>query len=338
MRGAPGAPAERQPPPGARQHRRHLRAQARRAHRAPPSARCSSRSPRNAPLPEVLASITALDRVGRSPARVLGERAGGGRPDLRRRGGAAPAGGAARGARAAQRRHPQRLLRRLRSTSGARCWWRTSSEDPFWQRARATLALEAGLRAAWSTPIKAAGGQRARRARRLPRRSRAADAAESQIMAHAAQLAGIAIERRLRRGGAARQRGEVPRPVREHRRRGLPERPRRAAAVGQPGLRRDARLRQRRGDVRAAERRGALLEPGRPRRVRAPRGVARARSATRNSCMRRRDGAAARGARERAPDARRQRAASSATKARSPTSPSASAPSRRCSPRRSARR
>jgi diguanylate cyclase (GGDEF)-like protein/PAS domain S-box-containing protein len=70
------------------------------------------------------------------------------------------------------------------------------AKDPFWLERREP-ALAAGLRAAWSTPIQAAGGKVLgslgvyRRDPGLPM------PAESQIMARAAQLAGIAIERRL---------------------------------------------------------------------------------------------------------------------------------------------
>jgi len=70
------------------------------------------------------------------------------------------------------------------------------SKDPFWAERR-DPALAAGLRASWSTPIKAAGGSVLgslgvyRSDPGLP------TASESQIMARAAQLAGIAIERRL---------------------------------------------------------------------------------------------------------------------------------------------
>jgi diguanylate cyclase (GGDEF)-like protein/PAS domain S-box-containing protein len=68
--------------------------------------------------------------------------------------------------------------------------------DPFW-KARRDVALDAGLRAAWSTPIKTAsdkilgalGMYRTEAGLPTPR--------ESEIMAHAAQLAGIAIERRV---------------------------------------------------------------------------------------------------------------------------------------------
>jgi len=84
------------------------------------------------------------------------------------------------------------------------------SKDPFWSQLR-DAALATSLRAAWSTPIKAAGGgvlgslgvYRAEPG--LPTQS------ESQIMARAAQLAGIAIERRLSeealRGSEAKFRG-----------------------------------------------------------------------------------------------------------------------------------
>jgi diguanylate cyclase (GGDEF)-like protein/PAS domain S-box-containing protein len=68
--------------------------------------------------------------------------------------------------------------------------------DPFWAERREP-ALRAGLRAAWSTPIKAAAGHVLgslgvyRGTVGLPA------PAETQIMARAAQLAGIAIERHL---------------------------------------------------------------------------------------------------------------------------------------------
>ena len=70
------------------------------------------------------------------------------------------------------------------------------SKDPFWQQRR-DVAIDAGVRAAWSTPIKTATGRmlgalgvyRGEIGLPTPR--------EAEIMAHAAQLAGIAIERRL---------------------------------------------------------------------------------------------------------------------------------------------
>ena len=84
------------------------------------------------------------------------------------------------------------------------------AKDPFWIEHREP-AVAAGLRAAWATPIKAAGGKVLgslgvyRREPGLPTQG------ESQIMARAAQLAGIAIERRLAeealRGSEAKFRG-----------------------------------------------------------------------------------------------------------------------------------
>ena len=84
------------------------------------------------------------------------------------------------------------------------------AKDPFWEQRR-QAALDAGLRAAWSTPIKAASGKVLgslgvfRAGPGLP------SASESDTMAHAAQLAGIAIERRLAeealRGSEAKFRG-----------------------------------------------------------------------------------------------------------------------------------
>jgi diguanylate cyclase (GGDEF)-like protein/PAS domain S-box-containing protein len=70
------------------------------------------------------------------------------------------------------------------------------AKDPFWLERR-DVALAAGLRTAWSTPIKAAGGSVLgslgvyRAEPGLPTQH------DLQIMARAAQLAGIGIERRL---------------------------------------------------------------------------------------------------------------------------------------------
>ncbi|HZC87686.1 MAG TPA: PAS domain S-box protein [Steroidobacteraceae bacterium] len=82
--------------------------------------------------------------------------------------------------------------------------------DPFWSEP-SEAGLRAGLRAAWSTPIKAAAGHVLgalgvyRAAVGLP------TAAESQLMSRAAQLAGIAIERHIAeealRGSEAKFRG-----------------------------------------------------------------------------------------------------------------------------------
>jgi diguanylate cyclase (GGDEF)-like protein/PAS domain S-box-containing protein len=83
-------------------------------------------------------------------------------------------------------------------------------KDPFWEQCR-EAALAGGLRTAWSTPIKASSGKILgslgvyRGEPGLPTRR------ESEIMGHAAQLAGIAIERRLAeealRGSEAKFRG-----------------------------------------------------------------------------------------------------------------------------------
>src|SRR6516164_10525301 len=84
------------------------------------------------------------------------------------------------------------------------------ANDPFWSE-QSEAALRAGLRAAWSTPIQAASGHVLgalgvyRAAVGLP------TSAESQLMSRAAQLAGIAIERHIAeealRGSEAKFRG-----------------------------------------------------------------------------------------------------------------------------------
>lgn len=70
------------------------------------------------------------------------------------------------------------------------------SKDPFWQQRRDAV-LEAGLRAAWSTPLKAANGKLLGSLGVFRREPGVPTYRESEIMAHAAQLAGIAIQRRL---------------------------------------------------------------------------------------------------------------------------------------------
>jgi diguanylate cyclase (GGDEF)-like protein/PAS domain S-box-containing protein len=70
------------------------------------------------------------------------------------------------------------------------------SRDPFWEE-KAAVALDAGLRAAWSTPIKGAAGQVLGALGVFRAEPGLPSAAELQAMARAAQLAGIAIERRL---------------------------------------------------------------------------------------------------------------------------------------------
>ncbi len=69
-------------------------------------------------------------------------------------------------------------------------------KDPFWQDLR-SAALEAGLRAAWATPITAAGGHVLGALGVYRAEVGVPSAAEVKVMARAAQLAGIAIERRL---------------------------------------------------------------------------------------------------------------------------------------------
>jgi diguanylate cyclase (GGDEF)-like protein/PAS domain S-box-containing protein len=70
------------------------------------------------------------------------------------------------------------------------------SKDPFWQQRR-EAALEAGVRAAWSTPLKAATGKLLGSLAVYRREPGLPTPRESEVMAHAAQLAGIAIQRRL---------------------------------------------------------------------------------------------------------------------------------------------
>jgi diguanylate cyclase (GGDEF)-like protein/PAS domain S-box-containing protein len=68
--------------------------------------------------------------------------------------------------------------------------------DPFWSGPR-EVALTAKMRAAWSTPIRAAGGEVLGALGVYRSEPGVPTAPESQFMARAAQLAGIAIERRL---------------------------------------------------------------------------------------------------------------------------------------------
>jgi len=70
------------------------------------------------------------------------------------------------------------------------------ASDPFWERPR-ELALQAGLNAAWSTPIKATDGRLLGALGVYHSTSGLPGQRELRIMDHAAQLAGIAIARRL---------------------------------------------------------------------------------------------------------------------------------------------
>jgi diguanylate cyclase (GGDEF)-like protein/PAS domain S-box-containing protein len=83
-------------------------------------------------------------------------------------------------------------------------------KDPFWERPR-DAALGSGVRAAWATPIKAADGKILGALGVYRGEPGLPGSAEVAIMGHAAQLAGIAIERRLAeqalRGSEAKFRG-----------------------------------------------------------------------------------------------------------------------------------
>jgi len=84
------------------------------------------------------------------------------------------------------------------------------AKDPFWQQRR-DAAVAAGLKAAWSTPIKTAQGRMLGSLGVFRGEVGLPNARELELMAHAAQLAGIAIERRLAeealRGSEAKFRG-----------------------------------------------------------------------------------------------------------------------------------
>lgn len=69
------------------------------------------------------------------------------------------------------------------------------AKDPFWQSRRGA-ALEAGIQSAWSTPIKAATGRVLGALGVYRRELGSPGKSELQLIADAAQLAGIAIERR----------------------------------------------------------------------------------------------------------------------------------------------
>jgi diguanylate cyclase (GGDEF)-like protein/PAS domain S-box-containing protein len=69
-------------------------------------------------------------------------------------------------------------------------------KDPFWERSR-DAALSSGVRAAWATPIKSAEGKLLGAIGVYRGEPGLPGSAELAIMGHAAQLAAIAIERRL---------------------------------------------------------------------------------------------------------------------------------------------
>jgi diguanylate cyclase (GGDEF)-like protein/PAS domain S-box-containing protein len=70
------------------------------------------------------------------------------------------------------------------------------AKDPFWEQKR-QVALDSLLRSAWSTPIKAANGKVLGALGVFREEVGLPTSHEQDTMAHAAQLAGIAIERRL---------------------------------------------------------------------------------------------------------------------------------------------
>jgi diguanylate cyclase (GGDEF)-like protein/PAS domain S-box-containing protein len=70
------------------------------------------------------------------------------------------------------------------------------AKDPFWEQRR-EIAMEAGLRAAWATPLKTASGKLLGSLGVYRREPGLPTVRESEIMEHAAQLAGIAIQRRV---------------------------------------------------------------------------------------------------------------------------------------------
>jgi diguanylate cyclase (GGDEF)-like protein/PAS domain S-box-containing protein len=70
------------------------------------------------------------------------------------------------------------------------------AKDPFWELKR-QVALDSMLRSAWSTPIKAANGKVLGSLGVFREEVGLPSGTEKELMEHAAQLAGIAIERRL---------------------------------------------------------------------------------------------------------------------------------------------
>ena len=264
---APRAARRRFRGAGARQHHRHLGAQARRDHHARTSARSSRCSLSNA-QPAGGARRHLRAGAGRVPALPLHDLRARARRELLRADDRAPAAAdAGRRARTHTHRTAPRLLRRGRVFGLRRVRVRRGQRralgrsPPGGARLRVPRRLvhahqgrerqAAGLGGylppgAWPAGFARAGAAIACRA---PRGAR-----------HRAQP---------RRGGAAHQRGEIPRPVRGRHRGCLPEHARRPAGVGEQCVREDAGLQLGRRDVRAAELRDAVLERARPRRVRA---------------------------------------------------------------------
>ena len=209
-------------------------------------------------------------------------------------------------------------------------------KDPFWLERR-EAALGAGLRAAWSTPIKAAGGHVLGSLGVYRAEPGLPTAAESQVMARAAQLAGIAIERRLAeealRESEAKFRGlfeSIAEGVYQSGRDGrlLSVNPAFVAMLGYGSAE----------EVYALPSAAALYWNPADRAEFARRVESEGEIRDAEFLMRRRDGQQLVILENARPMRDGSGPPSSATRARSPTSPSASAPSRRSSPRRSARR
>jgi len=150
---------------------------------------------RNAPLPEVLSSVALLieSAIAGATASVSVLAADG------TGFGSVVAAGLPRELRAVLERAPIGI----RHGSCAACVYlgrqvlvADVGKDPFWVEVR-TAAVAAGVRAAWSAPIKAAGGQVLGSLGVFRAEAGVPLGPQAEVMARAAQLAGIAIERHL---------------------------------------------------------------------------------------------------------------------------------------------
>ena len=127
------------------------------------------------------------------------------------------------------------------------------ANDPHWAERR-QVVLDCGSARRLVHAHQGRQRQVVRLGGHLPPGARAAG--RPRAGAHGARRAarGAGHRAQPRRRGVARQRSQVPRPVRRHRGRRVPEHARRPAGVGQQRLREDARLRLGRRNVRVAER------------------------------------------------------------------------------------
>ncbi len=195
VRRAPAAPAERQPPARARQPHRYYGAQAAGDQRERAEHAVFEKLSGNAPLPAVLESITRFVEHGCigtvCSVSVL-----------------APEGVAFQ--YTVSPRLPE-ALRLALSTAvidirngsctaavylGRQVLVHDIAKDPFWEQKR-KVALDSMLRSSWSTPIKASNGKVLGSLGVFREDVGLPNGSEQDTMAHAAQLAGIAIERRL---------------------------------------------------------------------------------------------------------------------------------------------